>query len=55
MGQLLGQQKNTMFGDNSAAAQVINTGKARDQTLATYAWNLWLIAALFNIDLIVTL
>ena len=31
---------------------VLNTGKARDTTLATCARNLWLIAAMFNIDFI---
>ena len=35
-----------------AVVQVLNTGNARDTILATCARNIWLIAAMFNIDLI---
>ena len=35
-----------------AVVAVLNTGKARDTILATCARNLWLIAAMFNIDFI---
>ena len=40
--------------DNLAVVQVLNTGKARDSIIAACARNLRLIAALFNIDFIVT-
>ena len=39
-----------IFSDNLAVVQVPNTGKARDMTLATCARNLWLIAAVNNIQ-----
>ena len=35
-----------------AVVEVLTTGKTRDKTLATCSRNLWLIAALFNIDFI---
>ena len=40
------------FCDNMAVVDVLNTGRARDPILATCARNLWLIAAIFNIDFI---
>ena len=40
-----------IYSDNMAVIQVLTTGKARDQTLATCARNLWLIAVLNNIKL----
>ena len=40
-----------VFCDNVAVVQVLNTGKARDSILATCARNVWLIAAMFNIEL----
>ena len=39
---------------NLAVIQVLNTGKARYSVLATCTGNLWLIAALFNIEFIIT-
>ena len=45
-------KKIQIFCDNMAVVDVLNTGKARDTTLATCARNLWLIAAMFNIDFI---
>ena len=42
-----------MYCDNMAVVEVLQAGKARDQTLATCARNIWLICALYNIDLIV--
>ena len=39
-----------IFSDNMAVVQVLTTGKARDQVLATCARNIWLIAALNNIQ-----
>ena len=35
-----------------AVVQVMNTGRARDQILATCARNIWLIAATYNIEFI---
>ena len=43
-------QKIQIFCDNMAVVEVLTTGKTRDVTLATCARNLWLIAALYNID-----
>ena len=39
-----------IYSDNMAVIQVLTTGKARDRMLATCARNLWLIAALNNIQ-----
>ena len=39
-----------IFSDNMAVIQVLTTGKARDQMLATCARNIWLMAALNNIQ-----
>ena len=43
-------QKIQIFCDNMAVVEVLTTGKTRDSTLATCARNLWLIAALYNIN-----
>ena len=43
-------KKIQIFSDNMAVVQVLTTGKARDQVLATCARNIWLIAALNNIQ-----
>ena len=45
-------QKIQIFCDNMAVVEVLTTGKTRDATLATCARNLWLIAALYNINFI---
>ena len=45
-------QRVQIFCDNMAVVEVLTTGKTRDTTLATCARNLWLIAAIFNIDFI---
>ena len=47
---LWSEKKIQIFCDNIAVVDVLNTGKARDTTLATCARNLWLIAVMFNID-----
>ena len=39
--------------DNMAMVEVIRSGKARDQTLAKCARNIWLIISIFNIHLVV--
>ena len=40
--------------DNMALVQVLNTGRACDPILATYARNVWLIATIYNIEFIFT-
>ena len=40
--------------DNMAVVKVLNTGRARDATLATCAQNIWLLTSMFKIELIVT-
>ena len=40
--------------DNMAVVEVLNSGKARDPILATCARNIWLLTAIFNIQLTVT-
>ena len=42
-----------MFCDNQSVVEVLNTGKTRDLFLATCARNVWLITAIFNIEIIV--
>ena len=42
-----------IYCDNMAVVEVLQAGKARDQILATCAGNIWLICAIYNIDLIV--
>ena len=39
--------------DNMAVVQVLQKGRARDATLALMARNVWLICALFNIQILV--
>ena len=39
--------------DNMAVVEVLTSGRARDPTLATCARNIWLLTALFNIQLLV--
>ena len=43
-------KKIRIYSDNMAVVQVLTTGKARDQMLATCARNIWLIAAINNIQ-----
>ena len=40
--------------DNMAVVEVLNTGRARDQMLATSARNIWLLTSMYDIDLVVT-
>ena len=40
--------------DNMAVVEVLNTGRARDQMLATSARNIWLLISMYDIDLVVT-
>ena len=44
-------KKITLYCDNMAVVDVITTGKTRDSFLATCARNIWLITAIFNIQL----
>ena len=41
-----------VFCDNRAVVDTLNSGRATDETLATCAHNIWLLAAMFNITLI---
>ena len=43
-------RKILIYCDNMAVVQVLNTGRARDQILATCARNIWLITATYNIE-----
>ena len=43
-----------VFCDNLAVVQVLQTGKARDSQLATFARNIWLLTSIFNIHLAIT-
>ena len=45
-------KKIQIYCDNMAVVQALNMGKARDLTLATCARNIWLIAAMHNIEFI---
>ena len=40
-----------IYCDNIAVVQVMNTGRTRDSILATCARNVWLIAAMYNIEI----
>ena len=42
-----------IYCDNMAVVEVLQAGRVRDQILATCARNIWLICAIYNIDLIV--
>ena len=43
-----------LFCDNQAVVEVLSSGRACDQILATCARNVWLLTAMFNINLVVT-
>ena len=51
--QLWADNKVKKFCDNQAVVEVLNTGKTKDPFLATCARNVWLITAIFNIEIIV--
>ena len=40
--------------DHMAAVKVLHTGRARDDMLATSAQNIWLLASMYNIELVVS-
>ena len=40
--------------DNLADAEVLSFGRARDHIIATCARNLWVLAAIYNINVTVT-
>ena len=42
------------FCDNLAVVEVLTFGKAKDAILATCASNIWLLTAIFNVNLLVT-
>ena len=39
--------------DNMAVVEVLTYGRARDSIMATCAQNVWLLAAMFNVNIIV--
>ena len=39
--------------DNLAVVEVLNSGKSRDDTLATCARNIWMLSAMYNFDILV--
>ena len=41
-----------IFCDNRVVVDTLNSGRAKDETLATCASNIWLLAAMFNMTLI---
>ena len=43
-----------IFCDNLAVVEVLTFGKAKDAILATCAHNIWLLTAIFNVNLLVT-
>ena len=49
----MGQQENKISCDNLAVVEILKSGKTRDAFLATCARNIWLITAMFNIDIII--
>ena len=51
--QLWADKKVKIHCDNQAVVEVLTTGKTKDPFLATCARNIWLIAAIFNIEIIV--
>ena len=40
--------------DNIAVVQILTFGRGRDPTMATCARNIWLLAAVFNVNIIVS-
>ena len=51
--QLWADKKVKHFCDNQAVVEVLNAGKTKDPFLTTWARNVWLITAMFNIEIIV--
>ena len=53
-GHIWANKKVRIHCDNLPVVEVLNSGRARDDTLATCARNIWLLSALYNITLKVT-
>ena len=51
--KLWSDKKVKFFSDNLAVVEVLKSGKTKDPFLATCARNIWLIMAIFNIEIIV--
>ena len=51
--QIWANKKVKMFCDNQAVVEVLNTGKTKDPFLVTCARNVWVITAIFDIEIIV--
>ena len=50
---LWSDKKVKFFSDNLAVVEVLKSGKTKDPFLAICARNIWLITAIFNIEIIV--
>ena len=48
------QQAYRIFCDNRSVVDVLSFGRAPDQILATCARNIWLLLAMYNINVVVT-
>ena len=53
-GQVWANKSIEIHCDNLAVVEILSLGKARDSIMATCARNIWLLAAIYNINLIVT-
>ena len=51
--KLWADKKVKIFSDNLAGVEVLKSGKTKDPLLATCARNIWLITAIWNIEIIV--
>ena len=51
-GQNWANKRIQIFCDNRAVVDTLNSGRAKEDTLATCAHNIWLLTAMFNITLI---
>ena len=51
-GQSWANKRIQIFCDNRAVVDTLNSGRARDDILATCARNIWLLTAMFNITLV---
>ena len=51
-GQLWQNKHIRIYCDNHAVVDALNTGKARDYTLATCVRNIWLLAVLYNVTIV---
>ena len=53
-GHLWKDKRVSIYGDNHVVVDAMNSGRARDPSLATCVRNIWLLAAMYNITLVTT-